>query len=158
MKKLPFLIFLLALIILVPAVRCDAQALPGEISRYLNKNYRGWKFSHNETGCGEKVERNYIAGFFNGDRNRDHAVKFNQGGRGYILAFLGQKAGYKPFVLHDTRGEDVKYFSLKLWKKGELYRGEGKTFRLKYDALSDYRCESDVGGIHYFQNGKFVAY
>jgi hypothetical protein len=135
-----------------------AQIMPKQIKNYLNKNYRSWKLSPSEEGCGSETNNGIVKGNFNGDRNLDYAIKFTRGKKGFIIAFLAQKQDYKPFILHDTDAEDVKYLSLWTWKKGEVFELENKKIRLKYDAPADYRCESDVGGIHYYRNGKFIAY
>ena len=139
-----------------------AVTLPVQIRTYLNRNYRGWKLSPTTKDCAAPSTNNgVVAGNFNGDRSTDYAVKLTRGRKGYIIAFVAQNKDYKPFVLHDTDAEDVKTMSLGILKKGEVFGyGEDyeKKLRLRYDAPQDYRCESDVGGIHYFRNGKFVAY
>ena len=142
----------------------QAQTLPTQIKSYLNKIYKGWKLSPSEVGCGADVNRGFVRGDFNGDKNLDYAIKFTRGKKGFVIAFLAQKQGYKAFILHNTDAEEVNNSSLGILKKGNEfpYGGvndvDGKSFRLRYDAPSDYQCESDVGGIHYFRNGKFTAY
>ena len=139
-----------------------AVTLPAQIRTYLNRNYKGWKLSPTTKDCAAPFTNNgVVTGNFNGDRKPDYAVKLTRGRKGYIIAFLAQNNGYKPFVLHDTDAGDVNNSSLGILKKGEEFAyGEDyeKSFRLRYDAPQDYRCESDVGGIHYFRNGKFVGY
>lgn len=135
-----------------------AQTLPADIKSYLNKNYKGWKLSPSEKDCGSETNRGFVKGNFNADRNPDYAVKFTRGKKGFIIAFLAQRGNYKPFVLHNTQAGDINSMSLMTWKKGEIYEVENVRFRLKYDAPAEYRCESDVGGIHYYRNGKFIAY
>lgn len=134
-----------------------AQTLPTKIKSYLNKNYKGWILTKDK--CSGKNGKAVVKGNFNGDRKIDYAAKFVRGKKGYIIAFLARNQNYKAFVLHDSlSAEEAAGLSLDVWKKGELFESEGKNFRLKYDAPSDYFCESDVGGIHYFRNGKFVGY
>jgi hypothetical protein len=135
-----------------------AQTLPKQIKNYLNTSYKGWKLSPSAKDCGTETNNGIVKGNFNGDGNLDYTVKFTRGKKGFIIAFLAQKQGYKPFILHNTDADDVKYSSLMTWKKGEVFEAEDIKFRLKYDAPADYRCESDVGGIHYYRNGKFIAY
>jgi hypothetical protein len=135
-----------------------AQTLPANIKNYLNKNYKHWKLSPSEKGCGPETNNGIVKGNFNGDRNLDYAVKFTRGKKGFIIAFLARKQDFKAFILHITEADDVNSLSLMTWKKGEVFEVEDVRFRLKYDAPADYRCESDVGGIHYYRNGKFVAY
>lgn len=135
----------------------QAQTLPVKIKSYLNKNYNGWILTKDK--CGGTDSKVIVTGNFNGDKKLDYAVKFTRGKKGYIIAFLAQNQNYKAFVLHNNiSAEDASYLSLDIWKKGEVFESENKSFRLKYDAPSDYRCESDVGGIHYYRNGKFVGY
>lgn len=134
-----------------------AQPLPTKIKNYLNKNYKGWKLQKDECYPSEPGKA-IVAGNFNGDKKLDYAVKFVRGKKGFIIAFLAQKQNYKAFVLHDTDAEDVKYLSLDVWKKGERFELGEQNVYLKYDAPSDFRCESDVGGIHLYRNGKFVGY
>ena len=141
-----------------------AQTLPAKIESYLNRNYKGWKLSASEEGCGTNVNNGIVKGNFNSDKKLDYAVKFTRKKKGFIIAFLGQNQGYKAFVLHNTDAEEIDNSSLGILKKGSKfpYGGvndvDGKSFRLKYDAPTDFHCESDVGGIHYYRNGKFVAY
>ncbi len=99
-----------------------------------------------------------VTGNFNGDKKLDYAIKFVRGKKGFIVAFLAQKQSYKAFILHDTDAEDVKSLSLDVWKKGERFELGEQNVYLRYDAPSDFRCESDVGGIHLYRNGKFVGY
>ena len=139
-------------------IETAGQTLPPKVEAYLNSKYRGWKLSPSEKDCGVETNNGVIKGNFNADAIRDYAVKFTQGEKGYIVVFLARNQDYKAFVLHNTDAEEVGYMSLHIWEKGEIFESEGKRFRLKYDAPADYRCESDVGGIHYYQNGKFVAY
>jgi len=139
------------------------RSLPGKVKNYLSLHYKGWKLSPSEKGCTQEINPGYVSGDFNGDGKFDYAVKFSRGKKGYILAFLALKIGFKPFVLHDTDAAEVKYLGLGILKKGSKYsydgaNGTGNLFRLKYDAPSDYQCESDVGGIHYYRKGKFVGY
>ncbi|MDQ6788530.1 MAG: hypothetical protein M3033_17130 [Acidobacteriota bacterium] len=133
-----------------------AQTLPTKIKSYLDRNYKGWKLTKDE--CGGSDSKAVVTGNFNGDKKLDYAVKITRAKKGFIFAFLAQNQSYKAFVLHNTDAQEVKYSSLDIWKKGEVFEYEGKSFRLRYDAPSDYHCESDVGGIHYYRNGKFIAY
>lgn len=152
------LILVSFLLIIATAQTTVAQTLPAAIKSYLNKNYKGWKLSPTTEGCGMDVNNGVVKGNFNGDQKTDFAVKFTRGKKGYILAFLAQGASYKPFVLHNTNAEEVKNSSLSVWKKGTRFElGEQNVF-VKYDAPTDFQCESDVGGIHLYKNGKFVSY
>lgn len=141
-----------------------AVTLPAQIKTYLTRNYRGWKLSPTTKDCGAEFTNNgVVTGNFNGDRKPDYAVKMTRGKKGYIIAFLAQNAGFKPYVLHNTDADDVNNLTLGVMKKGETFElggdaEDGMRLRLQYDAPEDYRCESDVGGIHYFRNGKFVGY
>ncbi len=134
-----------------------AQTLPVKIKGYLNKNYKGWKLQK-DLCYPDEPGRAVVTGNFNGDRKLDYAVKFVRGKKGFILAFLAQKQNYKAFVLHNTDATEVKALSLDVWKKGDRYEMGDQNVYVKYDAISDFRCESDIGGIHLYQNGKFIAY
>lgn len=132
------------------------QSLPTKIKSYLDRNYNGWKLTKDK--CPGTTPKAVISGNFNGDKTRDYAVKFSRKDKGFIIAFLAQGTSYKAFVLHNSTPNDVEYLSLEIWEKGEKYELGGNNVRLKWDAIADFRCESDVGGIHYFRNGKFIAY
>ena len=141
-----------------PPVAAAAETLPAGIRKYLNTLYRGWKLAPSEYACGPQVNPGFIRGDFDGDGKRDYAVKFTKGKKGYMLAFLRRGSNYKAFVLHDTDADEMIYSGLMLWKRGELFEDGKIKFRLRRDAPAEYRCESDVGGIHYYRNGKFVNY
>ena len=135
-----------------------AATLPVQIKDYLNKNYKGWKLSPSERGCSMETNNGVVKGNFNADSNADYAVKFTRGKKGYIIAFLAQQQNYKAFVLHDTSASDVKNMGLSIWKKGTRYETSERNVYVRYDAPTDFECESDVGGIHVYRNGKFIAY
>ena len=135
----------------------QAQTLSVKIKSYLNKNYKGWKLQKDEC-YPDSPGKAVVTGNFNGDKKLDYAVKLVRGKKGFIIAFLARKQSYKAFVLHDTDAEDVKSLSLDVWKKGERFELGEQNVYLRYDAPSDFRCESDVGGIHLYRNGKFVGY
>ena len=134
------------------------QQLPNAIKHYLDKSYRGWKLSPSRKDCNADVNLGFVTGDFNGDANRDYAVKFSSGQKGYILAFLKLRNGFKPFVLHIYTADEARTSTLSVWKKGSIFEYNNKKLRLRHDAPSDYFCESDDGGIHYYRNGKFVGY
>ncbi|HQU84088.1 MAG TPA: hypothetical protein PKY59_13220 [Pyrinomonadaceae bacterium] len=134
-----------------------AQTLPTPIKSFLDKTYKGWKLQ--KDSCDPNAPgKAVVSGNFNGDKKLDYAVKFVQGKKGFIVAFLARQKDYKAFVLHKTDANDVKTLSLDVWKKGERFELGGQDVVPKYDAPSDFRCESDVGGIHLYRNGKFRAY
>jgi len=134
-----------------------AQTLPSQIRNYLNKNYRGWKLQK-DVCFPDSPGKAVVTGNFNGDKKIDYAVKFVKGKKGFIIAFLAQKQAFRPFILHNTDADDVKTLSLDIWKKGERFELGEQNVYLRYDAPADFRCESDVGGIHLYRNGKFIAY
>jgi len=134
-----------------------AQTLPIKIKSYLDKNYKGWKLQK-DLCYPDKPGKAVVTGNFNGDEKLDYAIKFVRGKKGFIIAFLAQKQDYKAFILHNTNAEDVKSLSLDVWKKGERFELGEQNVYLRYVAVSDFRCESDVGGIHLYRNGKFIAY
>jgi parvulin-like peptidyl-prolyl isomerase len=132
-------------------------ALPAKLKKYLNMHYRGWKLPSADEGCAGETNA-FVRGDFDGDGKRDYAVKFIKGKKGYMLSFLRRGNNYKAFVLHNTGSNEMIYSSLTVWKKGEIFEKDAVRFRLRRDAPADYHCESDVGGIHYYRNGKFVDY
>ena len=74
------------------------------------------------------------------------------------MAFLANGNGWKPFYLHIWDDpEEAKYSDLLLFEKGDDSGVNGPS-KLKYDAPADFHCESDVGGVHAYRNGKFIAY
>jgi len=144
--------------IILVAQETFAQNLPSAIKTYLNRNYAGWKLSPTRKNCDPNINPGFVAGEFDGDGNRDYAVKFSSGDKGYVLAFLQSGNTFKPFVLHNYTAEEARASSFAIWKKGSIFEYNNKKLRLKHDSPSDYFCESDVGGIHYYRNGKFVGY
>ena len=149
---------LLSLFLIAFAAQTNfAQTLPPKIKSYLNKNYKGWKLQKDECFPNEPGKA-VVTGNFNGDRKLDYAVKFVRGKKGFIVAFVAQKQDYKAFILHNTDADDVKSLSLDVWKKGDRYELGDQNVYVKYDAVSDFRCESDAGGIHLYRNGKFISY
>lgn len=134
-----------------------AQTLPTEIKGHLNKNYKGWKLQKDEC-YPDSPGKAVVTGNFNGDKKPDYAVKIVRGKKGFIIAFLARKQGYQAFVLHDTSAKDVKSLSLDVWKKGGRYELGDQNIYLRHDAPSDFRCESDSGGIHLYRNGRFKSY
>jgi len=144
--------------IILVAQETFAQSLPVSVKTYLGRNYAGWELSPSKKGCGQETNNGVVRGYFNGDQKRDFAVKFTRSGRGYILAFLASNNGYKPFVLHKTDAQEIEYSSLSVWKKGDRFELGEQNVYVKYDAPADFHCESDVGGIHLYRNGRFIAY
>jgi parvulin-like peptidyl-prolyl isomerase len=141
-----------------PVAAAVTEVLPARVRKYLNTHYRGWKPAPSEYGCGPDVNSGFVRGDFDGDGKRDYAVKFTKGKKGYMLALLRRGNNYRAFVLHNTDSDEMIYSGLMLWKRGELFENSSLKFRLRRDAPADYHCESDVGGIHYYRNGKFVNY
>jgi hypothetical protein len=137
---------------------CSAQELPRSLKGHLDSNYRGWRLAGE---CYEKASENkrVLAGDFDGNGAKDYAVKFVRGGRGFMMAFLANGKRWKPFYLHIWKdAEDARLSDLMLFDKGDQYELGESNFRLKVDAPADFRCESDVGGVHVYRNGKFIAY
>lgn len=149
---------LMILLVLALAIESNfAQKLPNQIKKYLDGNYKGWKLQKDE--CYPDTQgKAIVKGNFNGDKKLDYAVKFGRGNKGFIIAFLAQRESFKPFVLHYADIKWVKGVDLDVWKKGDYYTlGENRVF-VKFDAPSDFQCESDIGGIHLYRNGKFISY
>lgn len=135
---------------------CLTQTLPRSLKAYLDRNYRGWELAGE---CYEKPDENkrILVGDFDGNGKRDYAVKFVRGSKGFMMAFLSKGVGWKPFFLHIYDAEDAKFSDLLLFEKGEKYDAS-YPWKLKTDAPADFRCESDVGGIHVYRKGKFIGY
>lgn len=150
--------FLIAFIFVIGTQVSFTQNVPREITNYLGKHYSGWKLSPSRKECSEEVNRGFISSDFSGDGKKDYALKFTGGKKGFILAFVRNGRGFKPFVLHNYAADDANTEALSVQHKGSIFEVENKKLKLKHDAVRDYFCESDVGGIHYYQNGKFVGY
>ena len=73
------------------------------------------------------------------------------------MAFLSTGRRYKPFYLHIYSADYARFSDLMLFEKGEKYE-MGLAGKLRHDAPADFRCESDVGGIHVYRKGKFIGY
>jgi len=150
------------MILLLPllgvTVAAVGQGLPKGVADHLNRNYPGWKLAPSAANCTMYSNGGYVSGDFDGDGRRDYAVKFTNGDKGFLIAFLKKRSHYKAFVLHDTDSSEVTNSGLGIWKKSEVFEYEDKQLRLRRDAPADFPCESDAGGIHYYQDGKFVGY
>lgn len=95
---------------------------------------------------------------FDGNGKHDYAVKFIRGEKGFLMAFLANGLRWRPFYLHIWDDpKEAKFSDLMLFEKGESYEPAG-TPKLRFDSPADFRCESDVGGVHTYRNGKFIAY
>lgn len=106
----------------------------------------------------ESENKRILVGDFDGNGKRDYAIKFIRGEKGFLMAFLANGRKWKPFYLHiwsDTR--EAKASDLRLFEKAETYE-ISYPWKLRFDAPADFRCESDVGGLHVYRNGKFIAY
>ena len=145
-------------VVLVLSVSIIGQALPGNIKSYLDRNYRGWKLSPSQYACGPATNNGTIWGDFDGDKRRDYAVKFVRGDRGLFVAFVKRGSGYKPFVLHRSSAKDMNNKAILVWKKGTRFEVGDQNIYVRHDAPTDLRCESDVGGIHLYRNGRFIGY
>ena len=149
-----WLFLLVSLSVLSYAV--SSQVLPNTLKSYLDRNYRGWKLA-GECYPTDSENKRFISGDFDGNGRRDYAVKFVRGKRGFFMAFLENRRKWKPFYLHIWKdANEARFSDLMLMEKGEGYP-EG-TPRRKFDSPADFRCESDVGGVHTYRNGKFIAY
>ena len=144
--------FLLALIL---AGSICGQILPAKVKKYLDRNFHGWKLAGE---CYEQDNKRVISGDFDGNGKRDYAMKFVRGDKGFFMAFIQKGRGYKPFYLHLYTADDAKFSDLMLFNKGDDYELGESNFKLKHDAPADFRCESDVGGVHVYRNGKFIAH
>lgn len=147
----------IAICVLLLTQAAFAQTLPRSIKRYLDRNYSGWKLAGE---CYEKESENkrILVGDFDGNGKRDYAVKFIRCEKGFFMAFLANGRRWKPFYLHIWEdAKEARFSDLVLFSKGESYEPAG-TPKLKFDSPADFHCESDVGGVHTYRNGKFIAY
>jgi len=129
------------------------------LKTYLDRNYRGWKLAGECYGQGSPQNKRVLAGDFDGNNATDYAVKFVKGDKGFLMVFLASGKRWKPFYLHIWKEADRARFSdLMLFDKGDQYELGESNFRLKFDAPADFRCESDVGGVHTFRKGRFIAH
>jgi hypothetical protein len=136
----------------------SAQTLPKSLKTYLDRNYRGWSLAGE---CYDNVSENkrVLAGDFDGNDETDYAIKFVRGSKGFFMAFLANGKRWMPFYLHIWKDpDDAKFSDLILFDKGERYELGESDFKLKFDAPADFRCESDVGGVHTFRKGRFIAH
>jgi hypothetical protein len=158
-QSLMFSVFVLALFLTTPT-DIFAQSLPAKISSYLNNNYKGWKLSSETDGCGAEFSKSKVSGDFNGDKKTDYAVKFLRGRKGYIIAFVSNRANYKPIILESGTTRDIKNQGLSIARKGETYgeiindNFDRVTRRLQNDAPVGGTCESSAY-IYVYKNGVF---
>ncbi len=144
--------------LLLLATSATGQALPSSLERFLDRNYSGWKLAGE---CYETPSENksVLRGDFDGNGKNDYAVKFVKGNKGFLMAFLANGKQWKPFYLHIWKdADDARLSDLMLFNRGDQYELGESNFRLKFDAPADFRCESDVGGIHVYRNGRFIGY
>ena len=147
----------LLILFCVLSFEATSQRLPKSLRSYLDRNYNGWKLAGE---CYEKESENKrtLVGDFDGNGKRDYAIKFIRGEKGFVMAFLANGRRWTPFYLHIWKDlEEARFSDLMLFEKGEGYEFGGPS-KLKYDAIADFRCESDAGGLHVYRNGQFIAY
>src|SRR3990170_1981543 len=94
--RILFLFSLFILLFIETRQTISAQSLPTKVRSYLDKSYSGWKFSSVTDGCGSDFSNSKVSGDFNGDKQPDYAVKFLEGHKGYIIAFVSNSSDYKP--------------------------------------------------------------
>jgi hypothetical protein len=129
--------------------------LPIKMQTYLTKTYPGWRQMATATYCIPKFQQSVVTGDFDGDGSRDFAVKFIQGNKGYIIAFLASRADYRPYVLMNTTAQDIKRIGLSVGRKGQRDQSEeGPMSILPNDAPLIGTCESDACYFIY-RNGSF---
>jgi hypothetical protein len=129
--------------------------LPIKIQGYLKKTYPGWKQTATATSCIPKFQQSVISGDFDGDGRRDYAVKFTQGNKGYIIAFLARGVDYSPYVLMDTTAQWIRNTGLSVGHKGQRDEDEeGRVSILRNDAPLIGTCESEACYFIY-RNGNF---
>lgn len=144
-----------------PNVELNTQtALPLKVRSYLNQQYRGWKLTSMADGCSSEFRRAVATGDFDGDGRRDYLLKFIRGRKGYILALLERRNGYEAHVLESMSAAAIKSTGISVFRKGErMPMGDAEdpssNRRLTNDAPFDGPCESDAGGVHVYQNGRF---
>jgi hypothetical protein len=131
------------------------MTLPAKIQTHLTKTYPGWRQTATATNCIPKFQQSVISGDFDGDGSRDYAVKFIQGNRGYIIAFLARGADYRSYVLANTTAQDIKRIGLTVGRKGQRNEGEeGPVTILPNDAPLLGTCESEAC-YYVYRNGNF---
>lgn len=157
MKKIiPLLLFLSF------GLGVQAQTLPVRIKTYLNKSYKGWKLAPAPT-CSDEYRKSFLKGDFDGDGKTDYAVKFTVRRKGYMVAFLERKSGYRNYILHSTTASGIRQTALGIfakgreWSLGDFDDPNAKTITLENDAVFDGPCESDDTGIHVYKNGRFQS-
>lgn len=128
--------------------------LPLKLRSYLNKNYAGWQLVSVADGYASDFEGAFRTGDFDGDGKIDFLVKFIAGRRGYIAAFLERSYGYEAHVLHgNMSAAELRRTGINIFRKGEQL---GRYARLPHDSPFDGLCESDTGGAHIYQGGRFI--
>ena len=148
--------FIVVLALAIFATQIIPQSLPKTLRSYLDRNYRGWKLA-GQCYDKEKDNKKILVGNFNGDGKRDYAVKFVRGEKGFLMAFLADGRMWKPYYLHIYSAREAKYSDLMLFRNGESFE-PAETPKLKFDSPADFHCDSDVGGVHTFYKGRFIAY
>lgn len=122
-----------------------APELPAAISSYLDQKHTGWKLVEGDPICHSQA---VVKGDFDGNKQTDYALMFQDKRDGYIVAFLANGTNFKPVVVNKGYVGDGGF--LVLARKGEPYAPQP----LKTDALVSGGCESSAF-YHIYRAGKF---
>lgn len=121
----------------------------------LTDNYSGWKQTAVASGCYATFKKSVIVGDFDRNGKKDYAVKFIQGRKGFILAFLSKGTDYKPYLLVSGTATEIKNQGMNMGRKGERIESEdGDAYTLKEDSPLIGECESEAG-YYSFSGGDF---
>lgn len=125
-KTIPAFALLLIMGASVHAETSATKTLPAPIQNYLDKSHTGWKLVEGDPICHSQA---VVKGDFDGNKQTDYALMFQDKRDGYIVAFLANGTNFKPVVVNKGYVGDGGF--LVLARKGEPYAPQP----LKTDAL-----------------------
>lgn len=154
--------FLIAALIFLASTFAEAEVLPAKVSRFLKKNYSGWKINKfNKVEYQENAS--FAKGDFNGDGKTDYAVAIAKDDRLYALALIVDGNSFQAFNLSAQKSDERWLAGVGIVEKNsEVYSPESgnepspKPFRVKYQSVYLYDGEGH-GQVFYWQNGKFLV-
>lgn len=132
----------------------NAQSLPSKVRSYLDQNYKGWTFASYKGSAMCSDETNVLTGDFDGNRQKDVALKIHHEQKYIILAFLKRGKGYSSEILSI---DSTNYSWLRVEKKdSEVFDySANRNMRFSNDTISEGMCQSIIMVAYIYQDRTF---